>query len=399
MQVQFPMIDIFCHIVDNFGDIGVVYRFARTMKAFFPKTEIRVFVDDLNTFKAICAAVDQHQTIQEHENITWIDMTKLDNELMKCIGTSELVFETFACEIPAVYMKRAYYQSRLLINLEHLSAEDWVEGYHEKESLLPEGTLKKYYFMPGFTENTGGIIPNLFSPFAGSCVNERLEMIKKCFPESENAVAALNEDSIFGSVFTYNRNLEKLLEDCFTLSKPVVLLSFGDKTTNSFRNALKKLPSSTSGAQVTTIHNCSIIEMQFIPQQEYDLLLQLMDFNIVRGEDSLTRAVLAGKPFIWNAYIQDNCYQVVKVEALCSIMKKWLGDSIEFDEYQKLMVAFNSAPEESFEQKTNESFLFFLKNLKKIEHSITEMSYFMTRNCNLIKKLATFINGYPYNNR
>ncbi len=396
--MQFPQIDIFCHVVDNFGDIGVVYRFARTMKAFFPKTRIRVFVDDLKTFKAICAPINQDKIIQEHDNITWIDLTKLDDELVNRLGISELIFETFACEIPPVYMKRAYYQSRLLINLEHLSAEAWVEGYHEKESLLPEGKLKKYYFMPGFTENTGGIIPNLFSPVVINSARERLEMIKKYLTEQQNAVTVMNEDSIFGSVFTYTRNIERLLKDCFALSKPVILLSFGDKTSGSFRNALKKLNSTTGEAHVTTIQNCSIIEMQFLPQQEYDLLLQLMDFNIVRGEDSLTRAVLAGKPFIWNAYIQDNCYQVVKVEALCSIMKKWFSDSVEFDEYQKLMVTFNSAPDESFEQKTSESFLFFLKNLKKIEHSITEMSYFMTRNCNLIEKIATFINGYPYNN-
>jgi uncharacterized repeat protein (TIGR03837 family) len=396
--LQFSAIDIFCHVVDNFGDIGVVYRFARAMKSVFPDKTIRVFVDDLITFKSICAAIDQHEIIQEHESIIWINLASLDTELLDRIGTAELVFETFACEIPSVYMKRAYYQSKLLINLEHLSAEEWVEGYHGKESLLPEGTLKKYYFMPGFTEKTGGIIPDMFDPVIIKNKEERLAKIKELIPSSLQTLSPLTEDTTFGSVFTYIRSLDRLLEDCLAFSKPTALLSFGEKATKSFRNALKKRTGTQFDPGVTTIRNCTIIQMPFLAQQEYDQLLRLMDFNIVRGEDSLTRAVLAGKPFIWNAYIQDNCYQVVKVEALCSTMKKWLGDSLEFDEYRKLMVAFNSASDESFELKTNESFLFFLKNLKKFEHSITEMSYFMTRNCNLIKNITNFISKYPYNN-
>ncbi len=393
--MTFSTIDIFCNVVDNFGDIGVVYRFARALKAALPNSTMRVFVDDLVTFKVICSAIDPQKAVQEFESITWIDSSRLDETLVAQLGVAELVFETFACEIPQVYMKRAYYESTLLINLEHLSAEEWVEGYHEKESLLPEGTLKKFYFMPGFTERTGGLILNTTHPISVTTPNERLDAIKSLIPDQIHMYLHNPENMIFGSVFTYTRNLDRFVEDCISHSKPVTLLTFGQKTIHSFRKTLENCHLTPSQRSVHIVEACTIIEMPFIPQPNYDQLLQLMDFNIVRGEDSLTRAVLSGKPFIWNAYLQDNRYQIVKVEALCSIMHRWIANSQDFEEYQRLMIAFNSVPNESEMHPTNENFRYFLNNLKKFEHSINEMSYFMTRNCDLIKKITTFIRDYP----
>jgi uncharacterized repeat protein (TIGR03837 family) len=393
--LTFSTIDIFCHVVDNFGDIGVVYRFARALKAALPNSTMRVFIDDLNTFKAICATIDPHKTIQEHESIIWVDSLRLDETLVAQLGIAELVFETFACEIPPAYLKRAYYESTLLINLEHLSAEEWVEGYHCKESLLHEGTLKKFYFMPGFTEHTGGLIPNESRPVSITSSKERIDALLSLIPDHLHKYIQDSGSMIYGSVFTYRRNLDKFIEDCVSISSSITLLAFGQKTIHSFRTTLEHLHITPSADGVHTIKTVRIIEMPFIAQQNYDQLLQLMDFNIVRGEDSLTRAVLSGKPFIWNAYLQDNRYQVVKVEALCSIMHRWIDNPRDFEEYQRLMIAFNSVPEESDTYQTDESFRFFLNNLKIFEHSINEMSYFMTRNCDLIKKITTFIRDYP----
>ena len=48
--------------------------------------------------------------------------------------------------------------------------------------------------------------------------------------------------------------------------------------------------------------------------------MALSDLLFVRGEDSLARAVQLGKPFLWQAYRQENDYQLVKVEAF---LKHW----------------------------------------------------------------------------
>jgi hypothetical protein len=54
---------------------------------------------------------------------------------------------------------------------------------------------------------------------------------------------------------------------------------------------------------------------KFFPQEEYDDLLSVTDFNFVRGEDSWARACLSAKPFFWHAYFQKDNYQQVKVKA------------------------------------------------------------------------------------
>ncbi len=69
-----------------------------------------------------------------------------------------------------------------------------------------------------------------------------------------------------------------------------------------------------------------IVDLPFLQQEEWDFLLTKMNFNFVRGEDSLSRAALSGIPYIWNAYIQDDDYQLVKVEALLERMKPFFSD-------------------------------------------------------------------------
>ena len=45
--------DIFCAVIDNFGDIGVCWRLARQL-ASEHDWQVRLFVDDLKAFHALC---------------------------------------------------------------------------------------------------------------------------------------------------------------------------------------------------------------------------------------------------------------------------------------------------------------------------------------------------------
>src|SRR5260370_29394340 len=49
--------DIFCAVIDNFGDIGVCWRLARQLAAEHG-WQVRLFVDDLKAFHALSPAVD-----------------------------------------------------------------------------------------------------------------------------------------------------------------------------------------------------------------------------------------------------------------------------------------------------------------------------------------------------
>jgi uncharacterized repeat protein (TIGR03837 family) len=59
--------------------------------------------------------------------------------------------------------------------------------------------------------------------------------------------------------------------------------------------------------------------MPFVSQDEYDWVLSQCDFNIVRGEDSFIRAQLAGKPFIWHIYPQEDRAHEVKLAAFLDL--------------------------------------------------------------------------------
>ena len=64
----------------------------------------------------------------------------------------------------------------------------------------------------------------------------------------------------------------------------------------------------------------NLIKLPFLQQEEWDELLTKMNFLFIRGEDSLSRAVLCGVPFVWHAYIQDENYHLVKVNALLDLL-------------------------------------------------------------------------------
>jgi len=305
--------------------------------------------------------------------------------------------EAFACHIPEPLLEIAYDKSKLIINLEYLSAESWVEGYHLKESLLGRGSVRKFFFMPGFRETTGGLIlnsrlkamraDNKFDPF---------KVLNTLLSPFHN-VANMQEDELIGTLFTYKRGFDSLLLDLAAINNKVTLLIFGDKSRQSISESLKRLG---TYQQCDTQHpqynykNIKLIYMPFIDQHSYDTLLCCTDFNIVRGEDSLARAALSGKPFIWNAYIQDEKYQKVKVEALLETMRTFYKNSTDFTDYCDLMLKFNGAAYESTNEATTERYGPFFKNLKKHERAAEEMSYFIHLNCDLISNFTNFLNNY-----
>jgi uncharacterized repeat protein (TIGR03837 family) len=55
--------------------------------------------------------------------------------------------------------------------------------------------------------------------------------------------------------------------------------------------------------------------LPYLAQADFDRLLWACDLNFVRGEDSLVRALWAGRPFIWQIYPQDDGVHEAKLQA------------------------------------------------------------------------------------
>lgn len=60
---------------------------------------------------------------------------------------------------------------------------------------------------------------------------------------------------------------------------------------------------------------CRQARLPRLTQRDYDRLLWSCDLNFVRGEDSLVRALWAGKPFVWHIYPQHDEAHHAKLDA------------------------------------------------------------------------------------
>src|SRR5690554_307010 len=145
--------DLFCRVIDNYGDIGVCWRLARRLASRPDTGPIRLWIDDLAAFAQIAPSVQTDALVQAVEGIEirhWVDQAPADVE------PADVIVEAFACTLPPEYVARIT-RRHLWINLEYLSAEEWVESCHGRPS-LQAGGQRKFFFFPGFTAATGGLL-------------------------------------------------------------------------------------------------------------------------------------------------------------------------------------------------------------------------------------------------
>jgi uncharacterized repeat protein (TIGR03837 family) len=295
--------DIFCQIVDNYGDAGVCWRLARSLTSLHGQ-EVRIFCDDLQTLNLLASGVDD-QLKRSIQLLPW--EASLDHNRRPII-TPDIVIEAFGCKLPERYVAGLLIAPKkpIIINLEYLSAEPWVVDFHGKASPQGHG-LSKYFFFPGFQTNAGGIlldpIPNLS------------ELVKAPTPQSlKKGWSQLRPNTRRISIFCYpSAPLLKWLSDLGALGENIdIVLTHGQ---------LEQLR--LSAGNTITLPDClKLISIPFVSQDEYDWVLSQCDFNIARGEDSFIRAQLAGKPFIWNIYPQEDRAHEVKLAAFLDLYLK-----------------------------------------------------------------------------
>lgn len=148
--------DIFCSVIDNYGDIGVTWRLARQLVDEF-NISVRLFIDDLHAFSRLCPQANVQATKQIRQGVEiclWADN-------WQAIKPSDVVIEAFACTLPNEYVEAMAEQNNrqpiLWLNLEYLSAETWIDDCHALPSPQKNG-LDKYFFFPGFTQKSGGLL-------------------------------------------------------------------------------------------------------------------------------------------------------------------------------------------------------------------------------------------------
>ena len=382
-------IDIFCEIIDNFGDIGVVYRISKELKKIFQNVRIRIVLNRLEEFKAINKKV-KDTDYQEIDGLICVT-EKYVKENIETFGVSDVFIEAFGCNVPEEYVKQAKENSKLWINLEYLSGEKWIEDFHLCESITNSKTLKKIFFMPGFSEKSGGvIIDSGFLERMKYGKENRDEVFKKYFKDFDL------KDKFIGTVFSYEKTFENPLETLKNYEKETVLLLMGEKTQKSFSEILKKNLTEDYG-NIVKYGKITMIYSDFFSQEEYEEIISASDFNFTRGEDSFVRGIILGKPFMWHIYLQEEKAHMDKIKAFTERFK----ESVEVSEKEKniiesycnLLEDYNDRDKNSLE-KGKEDFRIFFEKFEEIDRICEKYSKFLLEKCNLVKKLYKYIQEY-----
>lgn len=309
--------DIFCTVVDNFGDIGVTWRLARQLVAEHSLT-VRLWVDDLRAFERICPAIDidaaqQYQQGVEvrHWPAEWVHTDAAD-----------VVIAAFACNLPNDYMDAMAARERppLWLNLDYLSAEDWVVGCHGLPSVKYK-SVQKIFFFPGFQPGTGGLLRE-------RGLLEQRRQFQQDVAAQRQFLQGLGveraPDAQLISLFAYeNPGLASWLDVLAVADTPTHLLVPEGRILGDVARWLE-VETLTVGA----IHQRQSLTVQVLPfvrQDQYDHLLWCCDFNAVRGEDSFVRAQWAGRPMLWHIYQQDEDIHLDKLDAFLALYTKGLS--------------------------------------------------------------------------
>lgn len=292
---------LFCRVVDNFGDAGVCWRLAADLAR--RGHAVRLYIDDASPLAWMapggCPGV---------EVLPWSTAERADGP-----GVGDVVIEAFGCRLPDAFLERMARQARareaasrpagpIWLNLEYLSAEADVERSHALPSPQwsgPAAGLAKWFFYPGFTRATGGLLrePGLLA--------ERAAFDQEGWLAGQGIAQAEGERLV--SVFAYRT--ERL---------PALLAAWQRTCGGAALHLLvagglhEAVGRALAGSR---LENLRLTPLPWLSQAAFDRLLWSCDLNLVRGEDSFVRAQWAGRPFVWQIYPQDDGVHHLKLDA------------------------------------------------------------------------------------
>jgi uncharacterized repeat protein (TIGR03837 family) len=309
--------DIFCKVIDNFGDIGVCWRLACDLAA--RGQTVRLWLDEDAALQWM--APSGRAGVQV---MPWIDGSLIDTSVINH-HSPDVIIEAFGCDAAPEFIAAcaritlAGGIKPLWINLEYLSAEAYVERCHALPSLVhagPAAGWTKWFFYPGFTRRTGGLLRETDLPARQSAFDKPAWLAGKGIPLDGQHPEKLV------SLFCYEppalRSLLIQLEQRGLQGESVRLLVCAGRPAEAVRTIFEE----EIGLQPTKYVRglLSISYLDLLTQNDFDHLLWACDLNFVRGEDSLVRALWAAKPLVWQPYPQSDDAHLAKLLAFMDVI-------------------------------------------------------------------------------
>ena len=302
--------DVFCRVVDNFGDGGVCWRLARQLAAEHGLA-VTLWIDDVATLARIEPALDPQRDDQVARGVR---VRRSSDAHPALFLDPDVVIEAFGCGLPDPYREAMAAETRppVWINLEYLSAEGWIEAVHALPSPHPLLPLTCWFYFPGFTRRTGGLLRG-----------KGLQAARNAFQRDPGSRAALLREvgveprgsALTVSLFCYANPALPALLDAWAEGDEDVLCIVPEGVAQSELDRWTAGAVPHAGAPAVR-GRLTLAVARFVDQDAFDRRLWACDLNFVRGEDSLVRAVWAAQPLVWHIYPQAENVHLLKLDAL-----------------------------------------------------------------------------------
>jgi uncharacterized repeat protein (TIGR03837 family) len=290
--------DVFCRVIDNFGDVGVGWRLCTALAA--RGHDVRLWIDDASALAWMAP-----QGAPGVQVLPWAGA-------QHAADPGDVVVETFGCALPEAFVARMAARAvpPVWINLEYLSAEGYAQRCHGLRSPQlsgPGAGLDKWFFYPGFTPATGGLLQD---PPAPDAAGARAWLAGRGWAPAPGERAVL--------LFGYP-----------SPALPALLAALAVAPT------LLWLPPGGLQAQLAGLPLPAGLRLQplpWLPSTDFDRLLVAADLLLVRGEDSFVRGQLLGAgPLLWQIYPQHDGAHGPKLEAWLDLLLAGSPSSLALD--------------------------------------------------------------------
>lgn len=325
-------VDMFCRVIDNFGDAGVCLRLARDL-VLHHACSVRLFCDDVVLLQRFEPSPHKHLVFYN-----WAQSSQCE--------PAQAVVCGFGCDLDVDYVARmmACAVQPAYVHLEYLSAEPWVESTHGVWSIHPRRLTRQRFFNPGFTAKTGGLLRSQAAIRPESMANAFNTLCQRL---NLQASPAIPSDAMKVFVFAY----------------PTISLNAFIAAAKQSKQAIHwVIPHGHAGEVLQTALQYHVehffTRLPWLSQADFDVALRCCDVAWVRGEDSAVSAMFAGLPMLWQLYPQDDGAEQVKLQAYLEAVRHALP-AANLDVWCAAMQAAN-ARDSSFAQEHTRAFGAFL---------------------------------------
>jgi uncharacterized repeat protein (TIGR03837 family) len=283
-------VDVFCRVIDNFGDAGVCLRLARAL-VLAHGCAVRLFCDDTSL-------------LARFEPSPPVGLSFHDWAQQNAVQPAQGVVCGFGCTLDDAYLAAllAIKPQPAYLHLEYLSAEPWVQGTHGLMSVHPRLLSRQRFCNPGFNEGTGGLL---------------------------HEAPAFDDAKALATLALWGAAPSAQALRIFAFAYPTASWStFIEAASRSEQAIHWVLPQGAAGDELhQTLQGQALhrfTRLPYVSQAQFDAALRSCQVAWVRGEDSAVTALFTGLPMIWQLYPQDDGAETVKTLAYVDAVAKAL---------------------------------------------------------------------------